>query len=133
VQDAYGFKPRTHITTEDHIRGWKRQKEKTTGGMSELHFGQYKAHLKDRALAAFNASMRSVVYTTGYSLRRWKKGLDVQLIKKPNDFRATNLRTILLLESDHNMNNKVIGNDAMRMEGRLGIHARDNYGGRRGL
>jgi hypothetical protein len=65
LKDAYGFKPHTHITAEDHIKGWKKQKEKTAGRMSGLHFGHYKAHLKDRALAAFNASMRSVAYTTG--------------------------------------------------------------------
>jgi hypothetical protein len=130
---ACEFSPRTHITTEDHIRGWKKQREKTSGGMSGLHFGHYKAHLQDRTLAAFDASMRSVAYTTGYALKRWKKGLDVQLRKKPNDFNATNLRTILLLEPDHNMNNKAIGSDAMRMGERLVEHARDNYGGRRGL
>jgi hypothetical protein len=125
--------PRTHITTEDHIRGWKKQKERTSGGISGLHFGHYKAHAQARDLAAFDASMRSVAYTTGYSFKRWKKGLDVQLLKRTNDHRASQLRTILLLESDHNMNNKVIGKDAMRAGERLNEHARDNYGGRRGL
>jgi hypothetical protein len=80
-----------------------------------------------------DASMRSVAYTTGYSFRRWKKGLDVQLLKRTHDHRATQLRTILLLEPDHNMNNKVIGKDAMAAGERLEVHARDNYGGRRGL
>jgi hypothetical protein len=125
--------PRTHITTEDHIRGWKKQKERTSGGISGLHFGHYKAHIQERDLAAFDASLRSVAYTTGYSFRRWKKGLDVQLLKRTNDHRATQLRTILLLEPDHNMNNKVIGRDAMYAGERLNEHARDNYGGRKGL
>ncbi|MGL5936571.1 MAG: endonuclease/exonuclease/phosphatase family protein [Cetobacterium sp.] len=133
TRESKGFRVRTHITTEDHIKGWKRQKERTSGGMSGLHFGHYKAHLQDKLLAAFDASMRSVAYTTGYALSRWKKGLDVQLLKKTNDFKATNLRTILLLEPDHNMNNKVIGNDAMRAGERLAAHARDNYGSRKGL
>jgi hypothetical protein len=84
-------KPRTHITTEDHIKGWKKQKEKTSGGMSGLHFGQYKAHLQSPDLAAFDASLRSVAYTTGYSFKRWKKGLDVQLLKRTNDHRASQL------------------------------------------
>jgi hypothetical protein len=73
LKDAYGFKPRTHITTEDHIKGWKKQKEKTGGGMSGLHFGHYKAHLKFRALAAFDASMRSVAYTTWYLLQQCRR------------------------------------------------------------
>jgi hypothetical protein len=133
TKEGKQFKARTHITTEDHIKGWKKQKERTSGGMSGLHFGHYKAHLQDRELAAFDASMRSVAYTTGHALNRWKKGLDVQLLKKPNDFQATNLRTILLLEPDHNMNNKAIGSDAMRAGERQVAHARDNYGSRRGL
>jgi hypothetical protein len=133
IQGKLQYLPRTHITTDDHIKGWKRQKERTSGGLSGLHFGHYKAHAQERDLAAFDASMRSVAYTTGYSFRRWKRGLDVQLLKRTNDFRASQLRTILLLESDHNMNNKAIGMDAMRAGERLGEHARDNYGGRKGL
>jgi hypothetical protein len=101
--------------------------------MSGLHFGHYNAHLRDRDLAAFDASMWSVAYTTGYALKRWKKGVDVQLLKKANNYDATKLRTILLLEPDHNMNNKVIGRDAMRAGERLTAHARDNYGSRKGL
>jgi hypothetical protein len=49
--------PTTHITTDDHIRGWKRQKERTSGGISGLHFGHYKAHAQERDLAAFDASL----------------------------------------------------------------------------
>jgi hypothetical protein len=42
--------------------------------------------------------IRSVAYSTGYSYTRWKKGLDVQLLKKNKDHRAEKLRTIFLLE-----------------------------------
>jgi hypothetical protein len=51
------YAPTTHITTEDHIQGWKRQKERTSGGISGLHFGHYKAHAQERDLAAFDASL----------------------------------------------------------------------------
>jgi hypothetical protein len=85
------YTPMMHITTEDHIRGWKRQKERTSGGLSGLHFGHYKAHAQERDLAAFDASMRLVAYTTGYSFKRWKKGLDVQLLKRVNDYRIIGL------------------------------------------
>jgi hypothetical protein len=70
-----------------------------------------------------------LAYTTGHVLSRWKKGLDVQLLEKTNDFKATNLRTILLLKPDHNMNKKVIGSDPMRAGERQAAHARDNYYG----
>jgi hypothetical protein len=117
--DKIPFQPHTHITTDDHIKGWKRQKEKTSGGISGLHFGHYKAHITRRPLADLDASMRSLAYSTGYSYRRWKKGIDVQLLKKAKDYRASKLRTILLLEPDHNINNKALGLDAMQAGERL--------------
>ena len=126
------FQPRTHITTDDHIKGWKRQKERTAGGMSGLHFGHFKANIKRRQLAELDASMRSVAYTTGYAYKRWKKGIDAQLLKRIQEYLATKLRTILCLEPDFNMNNKVLGSDAMRSGERLHALARDNYGGRHG-
>jgi exonuclease III len=125
--------PRTRITTADHVKGWKKQKERTAGGLSGLHFGHYKAHIRVPLLADFDASMRSVAYTTGYSYKRWQKGVDVQLMKKSGDHRATGLRTILLIEPDHNMNNKMLGKDTMRMGEKMTELARDNYGGRKGL
>jgi hypothetical protein len=127
------YKPRWYISTEDNINGWKKQKKRTAGGMSGLHFGHYKAHLESPLLAAFDASLTSVAYTTGYSFCQWRKGLDVQLLEKLQCYLATNLRTILLTELDHNMNNKVLESDAMRAGSRIGAHAQDNYGGRKGL
>ena len=127
------FRPCTHISTEDHIAGWKRAKEKTSAGISGLHFGMFKAHIQRWKLAAMDASMRSVAYTTGFSYKRWKKGIDVQLLKRKKDFRAHRLRTILLTEADWNMNNKTLGRDAMRSAERLNALARDNYGGRKDL
>ena len=81
-------------------------------------------------LAELDASMRSVAYATGYSYRRWKRGLYVQLLKRSKDYRAEKLRTILLLEADFNMNNKMLGRDAMRSAESRGLLAKDNYGGR---
>ena len=125
--------PRRHITTDDHIRGWKRAKERTSAGMSGLHFGMFKAHAHRRPLAELDASMRSLAYTTGYSYNRWKKGMDVQLLKRSMDYRAEKLRTILLLEADFNMNNKALGADMMTAGERLGALACNNYGGRKKL
>ena len=101
--------------------------------MSGLHFGMFKAQATIPELAELDASMRSLAYTTGFSYRRWKRGLDVQLLKRSNDYRAEKLRTILLLEADFNMNNKVMGADAMRSGERRRLHTRDNYGGRKYL
>ena len=127
------FHPRTTITTEDHIRGWRKVKEQTSSGPSGLHFGMFKANTKVTRLADIDASIRSVAYTTGFSYSRWRKGLDVQLLKRSQDYRAEKQRTILLLEADFNMNNRTIGSDAMRAGERANIFTKDNYGGRKKL
>ena len=133
ISDNVGnFTPNRHITTEAHIQGWKKAKEKTSAGVSGRHFGMYKAHIQRPELAELDASMRSVAYSTGFSYNRWKKGADVQLLKRSQDFRADKQRTILLLEADYNMNNKVIGKDAMRAGERAKVFTGDNYGGKKG-
>jgi hypothetical protein len=129
---ATPFVPRKHITLEDNTRAWNKAKERTAAGLSGLHFGMYKAHAKRPRLSAFDASMRSVAYMTGFSYNRWKRGVDVQLLKKKKDFRAEKLRTILLLEADLNMNNKALGRDTMKLGERHNLLTKDNYGGRKG-
>jgi hypothetical protein len=123
----------SYITTEDHVQGWKKAKEKTSAGISGLHFGMFKAQAQYPLLAAFDASLRNVAYVTGYTYKRWKKGIDVQLLKRAQDHRAHKLRTILLLEADFNMNNKKLGRDVMAWAEKAKALARDNYGGRKHL
>ena len=125
------FRPALEITLDDHIKGWKRAKERTAAGMSRITFAMYKAHIKRKHLAELDCQQRNLAYCNGFSFRRWKKGLDVQLLKRKRDYRPNKLRTILCLEADHNMNNKVIGRDSMRYGERRKLLARDNYGGRK--
>jgi hypothetical protein len=62
--------PTTHITTSDHIKAWKKQKEKTAGGFSDLHFGHFKAHIQDPLLTAMDTSMRALLPTMAQGYRR---------------------------------------------------------------
>ena len=82
--------------------------------MLGIHFGHFKAHTLHNLLAEVDATLRSIAYTTGYSYKRWHKGLDVQLLKRIQVWLADKMPTILLLEADLNMN-KAIGADAMWM------------------
>ena len=123
--------PRTGISTDDHIKAWRKAKEMTSAGMSGLHFGMYEAHTRRCKLAELDASCRSVCYRAGFAYKRWRWGLDVQLLKRSMDYRIEKLRTILLLEADFNMNNKALRQDAMRAGERVGVHARDNLGGQK--
>jgi hypothetical protein len=125
------FTPRRFITPTSNINGWRKANERTSAGPSGLHFGQFKANAEIPALADLDASIRNFGYATGFSYSRWKKGTDVQLLKRSQDFRAEKQRTVVLCEADWNMNNKIMGSDVMRTGERAKIFTGDNNGGRK--
>jgi hypothetical protein len=51
--------------------------------------------------------------TTGYSPSRHRKGIDVMLLKKENNYHVDHLRMIVLFDSEANMNYKHLGRRAM--------------------
>jgi len=60
-------------------------------------------------IAVFNTRLANLGFTTGYSLKCWRKGLNVMLEKQPGNFNVEKLRIILLFEGDFNQNNKWLG------------------------
>ena len=73
----------------------------------------FKANAQDPDLAEFDASRRSVPYATGFAYDMHRKGMNVALFKKLNNYWINELRTILLLEADANMNYKQMARDLM--------------------
>jgi len=123
----------SYITTEENTQARKKAKERTSAGISGLHFGMFKAQATGKHLSALDTSIRSLAYSTGFTYRRPQFGIDVQLLKRSQEYRANKLRTILLLEADFNMNNKKLGKEAMEIGERLHLLTQDNYGGRKKL
>jgi hypothetical protein len=119
------------ITTEEHIECCKKAKARTTGGKSGLTFAMFKANARDPQLAKFDATRRSISYSTGYSFTRYKSGLNVAIPKKANNFWLNKTRNILCLEADQNFNYKKLSRDVMRHAEQVGALAPDNFGGRR--
>ena len=135
MQRPATFRPNSptchYITTSDHILSWARAKERTSGGLSGLHFGLFKANAKVLRIAAVQASQRNICFVTGMVLDRWTYCLDAILLKKVGNYNLEKLRTVVMLEPDFNMNNKKIGKDAMWNGTRCGIVSRENYGGKK--
>jgi hypothetical protein len=104
------------VPVAEHVQAMKKVRENTSSGLSGLHYGLWKANVEVPALAQIDANMREIPYKTGYVLKRWKKGLDVELCKEPGNFNLARLRTIVLLEPDYNTNCKKIGRDALASE-----------------
>ena len=88
-------------------------KEFTSSGLSGIHFGHHKACATNPFLSTFESTLCSIPYQTGYAPTRYKKSVNMMLLKKHNEKRADKLRTILLLEADFNHLNKKMGKDLM--------------------
>ena len=82
---------------------WKKKREKTNSSMSSRHIGTYKALTFNniRTLKMVN-KIANTAFKIGEPLERWTHDLDVSLLKKPNKFRPSELRTIGTLEADFN-------------------------------
>ena len=102
-----------NITSEEHASAWHKAKEKTLSSPSGLHFGMWKANATDPTLCKLNAIMQSIPFCTGYAMCCWLQGIDVELHNEPGNHNIEHMHTIVLIEADHNMNNKLLGCCAM--------------------
>jgi hypothetical protein len=73
-----------------------------------LHFGHYKAVIDNDKLSKMHAVFVDMAINSGYSPKRWQKGLTVMLEKKQGVILVSKLHVILLLEADLNSANKSI-------------------------
>jgi len=89
--------------------GWRKARESTSSSPSSIHFGHYMAGTFNPMIAVFNARLANLGFTTGYSLKRWRTGLNVMLEKQAGNFNVEKLCIILLFEGDFNQNNKWLG------------------------
>jgi hypothetical protein len=120
----------TIITPEEHQRAWSKQKERTAAEPSGLHFGHYKSAIQDKDLCAFDAAMRSIPYHFGFSPLPWQRITDFQILKKTGVWDVAKTRTIQLMSSDFNINNKKLGWDMMINAEAYKTIPREQYGSR---
>jgi hypothetical protein len=121
----------TGIRTNNFVKGWSKAKERTSAGPSNIHFGHCKTMARDSLIATFEAAMASIPMKSGYAYKRWRKVIDVELLKKTNSFRVDKLQTIVLFEADFNFTNKCISNKvATRAEATQGL-AEEQFGSRK--
>jgi hypothetical protein len=99
------------ITFTEFCTGWTKAKEKTSS--NGPHFGHYKAALHHKKLSSLLYKRAMIPMITGYSPRRHRQGVDVMLLKKENNYEVERLRTIVLFDSEANMNYKHMGRRAM--------------------
>ena len=100
------------FSTKNYIKRWNSRREKTSSSQSGRHFGHYKVQHKLRKQHQdIFAGMANIPYRTGYSVQRWRKVIDVLIMKDPNNFAVHRTRPIPLVEADMNENSKRMAKD----------------------
>ena len=62
---------------------------------------------------AIDAKFRDIASRQGIIYTRWKKALDVEILKEAGNYNIERIRTIVLVEGDHQLNSKRLGKLAM--------------------
>jgi hypothetical protein len=117
-----------HVSTEDHAKGWMKQKESISADPDELTFSHYKAGAHDNYIAQFDATLHSLPYQHGFVPEGWILITNVEILKKAGVFDIEKMRTILLMNVEFNMNNKKLGRETMHNAKQHSIIAREQYG-----
>ena len=103
------------LSLEEHVVGWKRQKEAAASEPTGLSFSHFKASALDPMLAEIDRFMRNLPHREGFSPDAWQFITDVEILKKSGVFEIDKMRTIQLMHSTFNMNNKKLGRDMMSL------------------
>ena len=119
------------ITCNQHKTGWRKVKERTSSSPSGLHVGHWKCCSMDDTINWINTSLTNIPYLSGYSPKRWQRGINVMIEKSKGNCRVDKLRTILLYEADYNLMNKHVGRDMMSKAENALILAKEQYGSRK--
>jgi hypothetical protein len=96
------------ISKNDWKKQWKGRRESAASSESGLHFGHYIAGCQSDHIAYFHALKATLVVKRGIVLDRWAHGLSVMLEKIYGCPLITKLCSILLMEADFNLTNKII-------------------------
>jgi hypothetical protein len=103
----------SHVTTEDHIQGWQKQKESVSANPDGLSFSHYKAGITEDLIAQFDTTLRSLPHQYGFTPEAWLPMTDVEILKKAGVYDVKKMRIILLMNAEFNMNNKKLRHDMM--------------------
>ena len=104
---------RLHISRENHVSFWSKIPENKGSEPHGLHNGHFKAGAQSMIISECDAILRNIPVTTGTVPDQWKHLMNFAIEKKAGDFRLAKMRTIQLMNSEFQANNKLIGRGAM--------------------
>ena len=96
------------ISADQHCEYWRKAREATQSSISGLHFGFYKASSRCKEIAQTVSGFLRIPFCTGYSPKRFRKSLNVSIMKEANNYKPEKQRTIHLLEANFSEGAKII-------------------------
>ena len=102
------------VSLEDHRYFWSKMPENKGSEPHGLHNGHFKAAISSDILSACDAAIRHLPFTTGFVPAQWRHLLNFAIEKKPGNIRVADMRTIQLMNSEMQANNKKIGKTGMK-------------------
>jgi hypothetical protein len=127
-----GLIPPGRVTTSQHQAFWKKLLESKSSEPRGLHNGHYIAGANSTLISQFDASLRHIPYFTGYTPTTWCNIRDLAIEKERDNFLAEKMRTIQLMSSDFNTNNKQLGRDMMNHGEACQIFPEEHGGSQKG-
>ena len=108
--------PDQHLTVDlsDHVSFWSKMGEHKGSEPHGLHNGHYKAGATSNLLACCDTVFRSIPFATGFVPAQWCHLMNFAIEKKPGEIRVDLMRTIQMMNSELQANNKRVGKAAMR-------------------
>ena len=108
-----------------HTTSWKCRKEKTTTYNQSM--AHYKAIFADKYISWYFFQRADIPEMTGYSPKRHRTCVDLMIMKKHQCFDIRKQRTLGILDTEYNQNNKRIGYEGMKNATDLNKIAREQF------
>ena len=132
IKEKLGSSPLPTITDQDNINNLLKTPEKTSLSPSGLHYGLWKANSQDPNLNKVDTLFRNAAFRHGKVYTRWKKTIDVEILKEPGNFNIERQRIIVLIEGDHQLNGKQLSKLVMKTADlENSLIAEEQYGSRK--
>jgi hypothetical protein len=93
-------------TPADLEQAWKKQRLNTSAEPTGLSFAHLIVGSTDPTIAMVDAALHNLPFMMGFSPKSWQIITDVAILKKAGVYDVESMRTIMLLDTNYNMNNK---------------------------
>ncbi|CAJ1929626.1 unnamed protein product [Cylindrotheca closterium] len=101
------------VDLEDHVSFWRKMGEHKGSEPHGLHNGHFKAGVASNLLACCDTIFCSIPFATGFVPAQWCHLLNFASEKKPGKIWVDLMRTIQMMNSELQANNKRVGKSAI--------------------